>query len=198
MNIRTPLDNKVAVAGIVLCGGQSSRMGSDKARLEYRGLPLFEHMRSLLRQAGIENAFLSGPDGIQDILPGRGPLGGLHACLHTLAGRFSHALFVPTDMPLLSASQLRNLAHYKSDAEALHYQEQVFPLRLALSPQTRGKLTLQLMTETESGCSIKNFMRSLQTEPLPLEYDDLQSFANINTPQEWKALNTLKPAGNCA
>jgi molybdopterin-guanine dinucleotide biosynthesis protein A len=185
MNTRTPMDNKAAVAGIVLCGGQSSRMGSDKSRLEYRGQPLFEHMRNLLRQAGIENTFLSGPDGIQDILPGRGPLGGMHACMHALAGQFSHALFVPTDMPLLSVAQLRNLAWHSSDAEALYYREQVFPLRLSLLPQTRGKLTLQLMTEIESGRSIKNFIRSLQTDSLPIDHSDLKSFANINTPQEW-------------
>jgi molybdenum cofactor guanylyltransferase len=180
------------IAGVVLCGGRSSRMGTDKSRLEYGGLPLYEHMRHTLRLAGIENVFLSGPGGIQDVLPGRGPLGGMHACMHAMAGQFSHALFVPTDMPLLTAAQLRNLAWHSSDAEALYYLEQVFPLRLSLSSQTRGKLALQLMAEIESRRSIKNFIRSLQTDSLPTGQSDLESFANINTPQEWQALHITR------
>jgi molybdopterin-guanine dinucleotide biosynthesis protein A len=180
------------VAGVVLCGGRSSRMGTDKSHLEYDGLPLYEHMRRTLRLAGIEHVFLSGLDGIQDVLPGRGPLGGMHACMHAMAGQFSHALFVPTDMPLLTAAQIRKLAWHNSDAEALYYLEQVFPLRLSLSPQTRGKLTLQLMTEIESRRSIKNFIRSLQTDSLLTGQSDLESFININTPQEWHALNITR------
>jgi molybdopterin-guanine dinucleotide biosynthesis protein A len=186
------MDKKVIVAGVVLCGGRSSRMGADKSRLEYRGLPLSEHMSGLLRLAGIHDVFTSGPDGIQDMLPGRGPLGGMHACMNALAGQFSHALFVPTDMPLLSTTQISNLAWHGSDAEALFYLEQFFPLRLSLSPQTRGKLALQLMTGIESRRSIKNFIRSLETDSLPTEHCDLKSFANINTPQEWRALNIIR------
>jgi molybdopterin-guanine dinucleotide biosynthesis protein A len=92
-------------------------------------------------------------------------------------------------MPLLTAAQIANLAWHNSDAEALYYMEQIFPLRLSLSPQTRGKLALQLMAETESRRSIKNFIRSLRTDSLPTEHGDLESFANINTPQDWQVLN---------
>jgi molybdopterin-guanine dinucleotide biosynthesis protein A len=190
MSINITMDMRMhRVAGVVLCGGRSSRMGMDKSRLEYGGLMLYEHMRHTLRLAGIENVFLSGPDGIQDVLPDRGPLGGMHACMHAMAGQFSHALFVPTDMPLLTAEQIRKLAWHDSDAEALYYLEQTFPLKLSLSPQTRGKLTLQLMTETGSGRSIKNFIRSLQRDSLPTGQSNQASFTNINTPQEWQALN---------
>jgi molybdenum cofactor guanylyltransferase len=153
---------------------------------------LYRHMFNLLRQAGIKNIFLSGPDGIQDMLPGRGPLGGMHACMNDFYGRFTHALFVPTDMPLLSSIQIHDLAMHESDAEALYYAEQIFPLRLALSTQTRGKLALQLMTDIESGRSIKNFIRSLQRDFLPVAQHDLASFININTPQEWHALNMAR------
>ena len=181
-----------AVAGVVLCGGRSSRMGMNKSQLNFGGLPLYKHMCHLLQLAGIKNIFLSGPDGIQDMLPGRGPLGGMHACMNDLCGRFTHALFVPTDMPLLTSTQIRDLASHESDAEALYYAEQIFPLRLTLSTQTRGKLALQLMTDIKSGRSIKNFIRSLQRDFLPIEQNDLASFININTPQEWQALNITR------
>jgi molybdopterin-guanine dinucleotide biosynthesis protein A len=35
------------IAGVVLAGGQSSRMGTNKALLEYKGQPLLSHMIGL-------------------------------------------------------------------------------------------------------------------------------------------------------
>lgn len=177
------------IAGIVLCGGRSSRMGSDKSQLRYRGLALSEHMSGLLRRAGVEHTFLSGPDGIRDILHGRGPLGGMHACMNALAADFSHLLFVPVDMPLLRPEQLRRLALEASDAEALHYADQVFPLRLALSPRVRGKLAVQLAESEQGRCSIKELMRALDSQSLAPAERDPESFININTPREWQALH---------
>jgi molybdenum cofactor guanylyltransferase len=177
------------IAGVVLCGGRSSRMGADKSRLRYRGRPLSEHMGALLRQAGVEHTFLSGPDGIRDILPGRGPLGGMHACMNALAAEFNHLLFVPVDMPLLRPEQLRRLVLEEAgDAEVLQYAEQVFPLRLALSPRVRGSLMLHLTMETEKLRSIQRFIRSLPARSLPVAAPDLAAFINVNTPRDWNSL----------
>lgn len=164
-------------------------MGSDKARLSYRGRSLAEHMSALLREAGVEHTFLSGPDGIRDILPDLGPLGGMHACMNALAADFSHLLFVPVDMPLLKPEQLRRLSLEASAAEALHYAEQVFPLRLALSPRVRGKLAMQLAEGEQGRRSIKELMRALDSEALPQPERSSESFINVNTPGEWQALH---------
>lgn len=177
------------MAGVILCGGRSTRMGTDKSRLEYRGLPLSVHMSRLLRHAGIHDIFISGPDGIPDELPGLGPLAGIHACMQALCSRYSHALFVPVDMPLLRAACIRALAGSASDAEALHYAQQVFPLRLALTAQTRGTLD-ELLSESAAGRrSIRNFIDGLYSGSLPVEASDTEAFSNINTPQQWRALN---------
>ncbi len=177
------------IAGVVLCGGRSSRMGTDKSQLEYRGLPLLRHMSNLLQSATGENVFTSGPHGIEDILPGRGPLGGMHACMNTLIADFTHVLFVPVDMPLLQPAQLSNLIAHPSEAEALHYAEQIFPLRLKLSARTRSILMLHLTADIESRRSIRNFIRSLETDCLPSKSNELPSFVNVNTPQDWNSLN---------
>lgn len=192
---RMPRISADSVAGVVLCGGRSSRMGTDKSLLEYRGLPLSEHMSSLLRLAGMNDVFISGPQGIPDALAGLGPLGGLHACVEALAGKFCHVLFVPTDMPLLNLQRLRMLAFHAGTADALYYSNHVFPLRLSLSAQTRSKLAAQLIQSESSRRSIKDFIGSLSTQSLPLSDSELECFVNINTPQEWRALNSkfMKP-----
>lgn len=98
--------------GVVLAGGRSSRMGTDKAALLWHGRPLLEHMRGLLEQAGAHRVLLSGPyagaDAMPDQAPGLGPLGGLLTLGQTQADGIY--LLVPVDMPLLSVPMLQQLA----------------------------------------------------------------------------------------
>jgi molybdopterin-guanine dinucleotide biosynthesis protein A len=97
------------VAGFVLAGGQSSRMGADKAMAELQGEPLIAHTLKQLREAGIPAAIAGGHPRLQAYAPvvedaGAGPLGGLCAALaSTQAG---YAVFLSVDMPLLDASLL--------------------------------------------------------------------------------------------
>lgn len=93
--------------GVVLAGGQSSRMGEDKGQLVYRGKSLRDHMHDLLREAGADDVWLSGKGGIEDT-KAIGPLGGILACLEA-APDDAVLLFCPVDMPLLSSDTLRVL-----------------------------------------------------------------------------------------
>jgi molybdenum cofactor guanylyltransferase len=98
------------VAGFVLAGGESRRMGTDKALVKFAGGgPLIEHALGLLREAGLE-ARIAGARAelsvfapvIPDANPGRGPLGGICAGLASCAEE--RAVFLPVDLPLLPHS----------------------------------------------------------------------------------------------
>jgi len=100
------------VAAFVLAGGQSSRMGHDKALLPFAGGTLVAHALSILREAGLP-AMIAGARSpvlaefapvVADAAPGHGPLAGICAALALTAA--SRAIFLPVDLPLLPPSLL--------------------------------------------------------------------------------------------
>lgn len=110
-------------AGFVLAGGQSSRMGRDKALLPWQGRTLVESALAILREAGLP-VYLAGGSAPQlaafaplvpDEEPGQGPLAGICSALAATQARW--AVFVPVDLPLLPASLLVYLLHHAHATE---------------------------------------------------------------------------------
>ena len=93
-------------AAVVLAGGRSSRMGRDKLELTLGGKTLLESAVSRFSEA-FEKVFISVADAkkypdieaprIVDILPGAGPMSGLHAALKSLPGK--GIFLVAADLP---------------------------------------------------------------------------------------------------
>lgn len=114
------MDKKLSVEGFVLAGGQSSRMGQDKALVMLAGKPLVEHALAVLRGTGLRGAGLSAriagarsdlsrfapvvPDEAPDFVPSSGPLSGVCSALHQAAAEW--VVFVSVDQPLMAPSLL--------------------------------------------------------------------------------------------
>lgn len=100
--------------GVVLAGGASRRMGRDKASLPWSGGTLAARAVAVLAEACGE-VVVAGPTGVAppgfeavpDLLPGRGPLAGLHAGLERAAGQPIFAL--ACDMPFVGPELVRHL-----------------------------------------------------------------------------------------
>ena len=98
---------------VIQAGGQSRRMGQDKALLPFLGQPLIQRGIDRLRRLADEilvttnhpenYAFLSLPL-YPDIFPDRGALSGLYTALH--AARYDTVLVVACDMPFVSPELL--------------------------------------------------------------------------------------------
>jgi molybdenum cofactor guanylyltransferase len=108
-------------AGYVLAGGQSTRMGRDKALLPFAGRPLIAHALALLGEAGLPAAIVGGRLDLRSFAPvigdtgsgqgsGLGPLAGICGALASTSAR--HAVFLPVDQPLLPASLLAYMLHH--------------------------------------------------------------------------------------
>ncbi len=111
-------------AGFVLAGGRSSRMGRDKALVQFAGQTLVARALGILQQAGLPASIagwqaspLAGVPVIQDPKPDLGPLAGICAAL--ASGSARRAVFLPVDLPLLPASLVEFLLRHAQTTDAL-------------------------------------------------------------------------------
>ena len=105
------------ISAALLAGGESRRMGRDKATILFRGKPLWQIQLDLLRTLNPKEIFVSARTDpawrpadvhfVSDIPPSRGPLSGLAASLDRMCG--THLLALAVDMPLMSEKYLRHL-----------------------------------------------------------------------------------------
>lgn len=171
--------------GVVLAGGRSSRMGRDKALLDWQGRPLIEHMMALLREAGAREVVVSGdrPDyrGIPDASPGGGPLIGLLSVADALPE--GELLVVPVDMPRLPVALLRRLMQAPPQAW-LRLGEFALPLRLRLDSALRTHLH-RLAAASGRERSLQALQAGLRGASLSLSGDEAATLDNCNTPADW-------------
>jgi molybdopterin-guanine dinucleotide biosynthesis protein A len=115
------------IAGFVLAGGASRRMGRDKALLEVHGEALAQRLARVLTEAGCDPVRIVGnqPELASLGLPvvpdppdaPRHPLSGVVAALALVGG--GHALFVPCDLPSLQADDVRSLLGHGEPVEGV-------------------------------------------------------------------------------
>jgi molybdopterin-guanine dinucleotide biosynthesis protein A len=113
-------------AGIVLCGGESRRMGRDKASLPFGPETLLERVVRRLAEAARPIVVVAAerqdlpplPDGvrvIRDPTPGRGPWQGISAGLHALRGQADAVFVTSCDSPFLQPNWVRHLSESLGD-----------------------------------------------------------------------------------
>lgn len=174
-----------AWTGVVLAGGRSSRMGSDKALLEWQGQPLLQHMQGLLHTAGAGRVVVSGDYPGDDIVPDRirdiGPLGGVASVAEALPDGV--LLLVPVDMPLLTPALLATLAD--ADGDCVCFAEYMLPMRLRLDGRARAWLR-QVPTRPSPERSMHALHAALDGSWLAVDGSD--RLVNCNTPGQWQEL----------
>ena len=118
-----------AVAGVVLAGGRSTRMGRPKASLEWHGSTLLHRVTGIVARAvdgpvvvvrapGQELPQLAlGMRVVEDPAEGRGPIQGLAAGLAAVAGEAEVAYVSSTDVPLLHPAFVRAVLRAGSEED---------------------------------------------------------------------------------
>ena len=182
--------------GAVLAGGDSARMGRPKAFLrDAHGRALIEAALDALRQSGATHLRIGandpaafahlGVEVVPDQVPGRGPVGGLQALLHTAPTDW--VLLVACDMPYLHANQLRRVLAGASLAREGQ------PLE-AVIPRVAGRLQpLHALYHRRCAPKVDQALREGQLAltaladrlaHVTLELPDDPSYRNVNTPED--------------
>ncbi len=106
-----------SISAFILAGGQSRRMGQDKALVTLAGKPLIAHALSILREAGFSPTIAGARSNLSrfapvvpDAKPDLGPLAGICAALESCSA--GYAVFLPIDLPLLPPSLITYLIHH--------------------------------------------------------------------------------------
>ncbi|PKN16307.1 MAG: formate dehydrogenase family accessory protein FdhD [Deltaproteobacteria bacterium HGW-Deltaproteobacteria-23] len=187
------------IAGVILAGGKSTRMGRNKALLPYNGRPLIESiyrvMSELFEQVAVvtnspeDYCFLPCVK-IPDIHVGKGSLAGIHAGL--VWSPEERIFVVGCDMPFLEKELVRRLAALSvgenavvpstpGGLEPLHaiYAKRVLPLfDEALNSDLRRIVDLL----ERIGAKVIPSAEIAAISP------QFSSFVNLNTPEEYNAL----------
>lgn len=196
-------------AGFVLAGGQSRRMGQDKALLMFAGQPLVARAVSMFREAGLKTS-IAGERAdlaafapvVEDRMHAQGPLGGICAALEGMEGRWG--VFLPVDVPLLPAALIVYLLRHAETAGSavtvisVAGAAQTFPAVLdrAVLPMLQADLEAgrrRCFTAFRTAAeALGQQMMVVPVEPLaqtgevahPAGLPPAQWFLNVNTPEE--------------
>ena len=190
------------MAGAVLAGGPSRRMGRDKGLLQFGGRPLIQAVLDAIRPLFPEIMIVCNDSAlyggwavpvVPDRIPAKGPLGGVHGAL--CASRLPYIFCVACDMPFLNPDVIAHLCRLapgydavvpRTDAgwEPLHavYGRACLPQVERMLRDDRLRVDALLGTVR---------VRPVDAEELRALDPGLRSFVNVNTPEALEAARTL-------
>lgn len=182
----------------IQAGGQSSRMGEDKALKPFLGRPLIQRVIERLQPIAdelivttnrpAEYAFLRLPL-FMDLKPGRGALGGLHTAI--ASAKSPLVAVAACDMPFASAPMLetaaRLLVEENLDVVIPRSGEGLEPLHAVYRRETCLP-AIEAAIEADLWKVIAWFP---QVRVRELTADDERAFWNVNTPEEFAEAERL-------
>jgi len=198
------------VDGVILAGGQSRRMGQDKALMLLSGRPLLQRVIDVLAAVCADLILVTNePERYAhfalktapDIFPGAGSLGGLYSGL--AAARSETVIAVACDMPFLNVSLLEFMVEQATEVDAVvpdisaatlspgekpkAKQLDLHPLHAVYRRTCLAPIEAQLRA---GDLRMMGFFEQVNVRFIKraevLRFDpQLRSMVNLNTPEEW-------------
>jgi molybdopterin-guanine dinucleotide biosynthesis protein A len=197
------LRRKEVVSVAILAGGQSRRMGQEKAFMVVGGQPVIERVLARVKPLS-DDLFIStnspeqyeqlGLPLVGDVYPNKGALGGIYSAIK--AARYKHILIVACDMPFLNVRLLQYLISLAHSAEV------VAPMIKPPQPETMHAIySKSCLPSIEkrlqaNGLRVIGFfdevsVRYVDRDEISRFDPNFYSFLNMNTPEEWQRLQAI-------
>lgn len=183
--------------GLVLSGGQSRRMGIDKASLRLGDKTLLEIAQDTLTACGCSEVRVSSNhlDGaIQDEYELFGPVAGIHAGLSSYCNdnKTGHLVVLPIDMPLLQAKTLNHLSTKSAQYDLVRFADYQLPLVISLNKTSLDCLAVLLdSTTVNRGISLKRMFREFNEHIIQPVSETEQEFVNCNSEADYTEILSL-------
>ena len=179
------------IAGLIIAGGKSSRMGQNKALIHFKQKPLIEHVYDRLKYQ-VEKVYININQACnnfkykENIIPDKkqnyqGPLAGLDAALQMIQTEWLQ--IAPCDSPFLPLDPTQILMN--KSKQSLHKiiipqtQNNIHPTLGLFHSSIADDLNLFLKNKDRG---FINFINSVGFEGVSFENE--HAFVNINTPEE--------------
>ena len=191
----------MTAAGIVLCGGKSTRMGSPKALLPFGPETMLQRVVRLLGSVVTPIVVVSARDQALPLLPGyvriarddqeeRGPLEGLRAGLRALPASAEAAYVTSCDVPLLVPGFVNLMIELLGDHDIAVMDIDGFPhplsavYRRSLLPHVEALLA----TDRLRPAYLFEAVRTRRVTPAEVASvdPDLLTLRNLNTPEDYR------------
>ncbi|MBX6314680.1 MAG: molybdenum cofactor guanylyltransferase [Isosphaeraceae bacterium] len=195
---------------LILCGGQSRRMGRPKAWLPFGpGEVLLQRVVRLVASAASPIVVVAAPGQdlpplppdvsiVRDPISGRGPLQGLAAGLAALPGSVELAYASATDVPFLEPAWIERLCALIGDAdlaipcaEGYHHPLAALYRRATVLPAVEALLRADRLRPVFLMEAVRT--RIVSPEELADIDPDLRTLRNLNTPEDHR--RALEEAG---
>jgi len=192
---------ELAISALVLAGGQSRRLGRDKALLPWQGHTLIEHIVAQLKDLSDDVLVITGAQKrygelvdvpiFADEIRNIGPMGGLYTGLKH--ARHEYSLAVACDMPLLHRALIELLTSeldgsvravipmvqgHRVPTLALYHKESLSVIEQLVA---QGRTSLQALLDALT-------LKIIPEESLRKADPELRAFFNLNTPTDWYRL----------
>lgn len=190
--------NKNEITGIVLSGGKSSRLGTEKGLALYGGKPLVSYSIEALRplcgvillsaNSELDSYREYGLEIVQDKVTGIGPMGGLLACLKQ--SKTQHNLVLSCDIPFVETELLSYLLSQLENDQVVvptHNEGKIEPLCGYYNTNAISKLEESVYS---GNYKMIDFFKTIKLKTVLIErslaFFNEQLFYNINTTKQIK------------
>ncbi len=195
-----------AVCGVVLAGGQSRRMGANKALMPFKGKTLIAYATDVLSSLFSEVVIVTDARShsendyacfscpvLCDRTAGIGPIGGIETALRAFPGK---GIFVAAaDMPFLKAPVIKAMLAHTAGCDWVvpELAGRLHPLHAFYGPDCLPAITAAIRSKS---FALHRLVLRLRTCFFPEKTfrsldPDLRSLFNINTPETFAQAETL-------
>ncbi|MFD2726331.1 molybdenum cofactor guanylyltransferase [Hyunsoonleella rubra] len=188
------MTDKINITGIILAGGKSSRMGSDKGLLKLNEKPFVQYSIDALKPLVSEILIVSdntdydvfGLKRIEDEIKDAGPVSGIYSGLE--ASKTDYNLVLSCDIPMISAEVLKLLVNaIESTTEIIQAESdgKSMPLIAIYRSAVKNKFYDLLQNDERR---LRLAVKSCNYKNVVIDKNDAKTTMNINTKEDFKLI----------